>query len=42
MTTLEDRSVAAVTRAFPGVRTALSLGRDRRDLALPGGCPGPG
>ncbi|MCT9140312.1 glycerophosphodiester phosphodiesterase family protein [Streptomyces violarus] len=34
VTTLEDRSVAAVTRAFPGVRTALSLGRDRRDLAL--------
>ncbi|MGW0615849.1 glycerophosphodiester phosphodiesterase family protein [Streptomyces sp. NPDC002788] len=35
VTTLEDRSVAAVTRARPGVRTALSLGRDRRDLALP-------
>ncbi|MFI6370331.1 glycerophosphodiester phosphodiesterase family protein [Streptomyces sp. NPDC050546] len=34
VTTLEDRSLAAVTRAFPGVRTALSLGRDRRDLAL--------
>ncbi|MEU3250719.1 glycerophosphodiester phosphodiesterase family protein [Streptomyces sp. NPDC006997] len=32
-TTLEDRSVAAITRAFPGVRTALSLGRDRRDIA---------
>ncbi|MFI9615003.1 glycerophosphodiester phosphodiesterase family protein [Streptomyces sp. NPDC052023] len=26
-TTLEDRSVAAITEAFPGVRTALSLGR---------------
>ncbi|MGA5898508.1 glycerophosphodiester phosphodiesterase family protein [Streptomyces venetus] len=39
VTTLEDRSVAAVTQAFPGVRTALSLGRDRRELAparLPG------
>ncbi|GAB2892906.1 glycerophosphodiester phosphodiesterase family protein [Streptomyces deserti] len=38
-TSLEDRSVAAVTRAFPGVRTALSLGRDRRELGparLPG------
>jgi glycerophosphoryl diester phosphodiesterase len=34
VTTLEDRSVAAVTQAFPGVRTALSLGRDRRELAL--------
>ncbi|MGW6547960.1 glycerophosphodiester phosphodiesterase family protein [Streptomyces massasporeus] len=34
VTTLEDRSVAAVTRDFPGVRTALSLGRDRRELAL--------
>jgi glycerophosphoryl diester phosphodiesterase len=32
-TTLEDRSVAAVTRAFPRVRTALSLGRDRREIA---------
>jgi len=31
-TTLEDRSVAAITAAFPGVRTALSLGRDRRDI----------
>ncbi|MFF5183368.1 glycerophosphodiester phosphodiesterase family protein [Streptomyces sp. NPDC000345] len=31
-TTLEDRSVAAVTRAFPGVRTALSLGRDRQEV----------
>jgi glycerophosphoryl diester phosphodiesterase len=33
-TSLEDRSVAAVARAFPGVRTALSLGRDRREMAL--------
>ncbi|MEV5432091.1 glycerophosphodiester phosphodiesterase family protein [Streptomyces sp. NPDC052701] len=33
-TTLEDRSVAAITRAFPAVRTALSLGRDRRELGL--------
>ncbi|MFF7174996.1 glycerophosphodiester phosphodiesterase family protein [Streptomyces pseudovenezuelae] len=32
-TTLEDRSVAAVTRAFPKVRTALSLGRDGREIA---------
>ncbi|MCT7355640.1 glycerophosphodiester phosphodiesterase family protein [Streptomyces sp. 15-116A] len=32
VTTLEDRSVAAVTAAFPGVRTALSLGRDGRDI----------
>ncbi|MEV0636693.1 glycerophosphodiester phosphodiesterase family protein [Streptomyces sp. NPDC050619] len=31
-TTLEDRSVAAITRMFPGVRTALSLGRDRREI----------
>jgi len=31
-TTLEDRSVAAITRAYPGVRTALSLGRDRREI----------
>ncbi|MGW0580178.1 glycerophosphodiester phosphodiesterase family protein [Streptomyces sp. NPDC002920] len=31
-TSLEDRSVAAITRAFPGVRTALSLGRDRREV----------
>ncbi|MEV0238941.1 glycerophosphodiester phosphodiesterase family protein [Streptomyces sp. NPDC050674] len=34
VTTLEDRSVAAVTRDHPGVRTALSLGRDRGELAL--------
>ncbi|MGC5035960.1 MULTISPECIES: glycerophosphodiester phosphodiesterase family protein [unclassified Streptomyces] len=34
VTTLEDRSVAAVTRSHPGVRTALSLGRDRGELAL--------
>ncbi|WP_425247101.1 glycerophosphodiester phosphodiesterase family protein [Streptomyces sp. NEAU-NA10] len=32
-TTLEDRSVAAITRSFPGVRTALSLGRDRAEIA---------
>lgn len=32
-TTLEDRSVATITRAFPEVRTALSLGRDGRDIA---------
>ncbi|WP_053852911.1 glycerophosphodiester phosphodiesterase family protein [Streptomyces sp. NRRL B-24085] len=32
-TTLEDRSVAAVARAFPRVRTALSLGRDRKEVA---------
>jgi glycerophosphoryl diester phosphodiesterase len=32
-TTLEDRSVAAITRAFPGVRTALSLGRDGKEIA---------
>jgi glycerophosphoryl diester phosphodiesterase len=31
-TTLEDASVAAIRRAFPAVRTALSLGRDRRDI----------
>jgi glycerophosphoryl diester phosphodiesterase len=33
-TTLEDRSVAAITQAFPAVRTALSLGRDRKELRL--------
>ncbi|KAF3468441.1 glycerophosphodiester phosphodiesterase family protein [Streptomyces sp. Tu 3180] len=32
VTTLEDRSLAAVTRAFPRVRTALSLGRDGKDV----------
>jgi glycerophosphoryl diester phosphodiesterase len=32
-TTLEDRSVAAIARGFPRVRTALSLGRDRREIA---------
>lgn len=31
-TTLEDRSVAAVTAAFPRVRTLLSLGRDGREV----------
>ncbi|MGW5637789.1 glycerophosphodiester phosphodiesterase family protein [Streptomyces sp. NPDC003832] len=38
-TTLEDRSVAEISRAFPGVRTALSLGRDRGEIGwarLPG------
>ncbi|MER7898292.1 glycerophosphodiester phosphodiesterase family protein [Streptomyces sp. NPDC096046] len=34
VTTLEDRSVAAVAQRHPGVRTALSLGRDRGELAL--------
>jgi glycerophosphoryl diester phosphodiesterase len=34
VTSLEDCSVAAVAQGFPGVRTALSLGRDRRELAL--------
>ncbi|MEV7996787.1 glycerophosphodiester phosphodiesterase family protein, partial [Streptomyces sp. NPDC086077] len=32
-TTLEDRSVAAITEAFPGVRTALSLGRGGAGIA---------
>ncbi|WP_329335636.1 glycerophosphodiester phosphodiesterase family protein [Streptomyces sp. NBC_01352] len=32
-TTLEDASVAAIRRAFPAVRTALSLGRDRTQIA---------
>ncbi|MFI6931326.1 glycerophosphodiester phosphodiesterase family protein [Streptomyces sp. NPDC050287] len=32
-TTLEDRSVAAIARAFPRARTLLSLGRDRREIA---------
>ncbi|MCD7436828.1 glycerophosphodiester phosphodiesterase [Streptomyces lincolnensis] len=32
-TTLEDRSVAAIARDFPRVRTALSLGRDRGEIA---------
>ncbi|MFD9007301.1 glycerophosphodiester phosphodiesterase family protein [Streptomyces sp. NPDC059582] len=31
-TTLEDRSVAAITEAFPDVRTALSLGRNRKEV----------
>ncbi|MER6346767.1 glycerophosphodiester phosphodiesterase family protein [Streptomyces sp. NPDC001595] len=31
-TTLEDRSVAAITQAFPGVRTVLSLGRDGKEI----------
>lgn len=33
VTTLEDRSVAAVTAARPRVRTVLSLGRDGEDIA---------
>ncbi|MFE2280282.1 glycerophosphodiester phosphodiesterase family protein [Streptomyces sp. NPDC059454] len=32
-TTLEDRSVAAITAARPRVRTVLSLGRDGKDIA---------
>ncbi|GLP66871.1 hypothetical protein TUSST3_34930 [Streptomyces sp. TUS-ST3] len=32
-TTLEDRSVAAIARDFPQVRTVLSLGRDGREIA---------
>ncbi|AWW36821.1 MULTISPECIES: glycerophosphodiester phosphodiesterase family protein [Streptomyces] len=32
-TTLEDRSVAAIKQAFPAVRAALSLGRDRTQVA---------
>lgn len=32
-TTLEDRSVAAISGGFPGVRTALSLGRHRSQIA---------
>ena len=37
-TTLEDPSVAAIAQAFPRVRTALSLGRNRRETgrAAPG------
>lgn len=31
-TTLEDRSIAEITSAFPLVRTALSLGRDRQEV----------
>ncbi|MFJ4466103.1 glycerophosphodiester phosphodiesterase family protein [Streptomyces sp. NPDC089424] len=33
VTTLEDRSVAAISGAFPGVRTALSLGRGGARIA---------
>ncbi|MGW6909515.1 glycerophosphodiester phosphodiesterase family protein [Streptomyces sp. NPDC054940] len=33
-TTLEDRSVAAISRDFPRVRTALSLGRHRAEVGL--------
>ena len=32
VTTLEDTSVATIKRAFPGVRTALSLGRSLRGV----------
>ncbi len=32
VTTLEDASVATIKRAFPGVRTALSLGRSLRGV----------
>ena len=32
VTTLEDASVAAIKRSFPGVRTALSLGRSLRGV----------
>ncbi|WP_409468431.1 glycerophosphodiester phosphodiesterase family protein [Streptomyces sp. HC307] len=32
-TTLEDRSIAAIKHAFPRVRTALSLGRGRKEVA---------
>ncbi len=31
-TTLEDESIAAIAREFPNVRTALSLGRDNREI----------
>ncbi len=33
-TTLEDASIAAISRDFPQVRTALSLGRNRAETAL--------
>ena len=41
VTTLEDASVATIKRAFPEVRTALSLGRSLRRSAAPsvGGRP---
>jgi glycerophosphoryl diester phosphodiesterase len=32
-TTLEDASIATIKSSFPEVRTALSLGRDRREIA---------
>jgi glycerophosphoryl diester phosphodiesterase len=37
VTTLEDASVATIKRAFPGVRTALSLGRSLRECHAAGG-----
>ena len=41
-TTLEDASVAAIKRAYPEVRTALSLGRSLGDVPPPvGGHPAP-
>jgi glycerophosphoryl diester phosphodiesterase len=33
-TTLEDASIAAISREFPRVRTALSLGRNRAELSM--------
>lgn len=33
-TTLEDTSIAAIARDFPEVRTALSVGRNRREIPL--------
>ena len=39
VTTLEDASVAAIKRAFPGVRTALSLGRSLRGCRAAAGRP---
>lgn len=33
-TTLEDASIAAIARDFPHVRTALSVGRNRREIPL--------
>ncbi len=34
-TTLEDASIAVIARDFPQVRTALSVGRNRREIPLP-------
>ncbi|NLU74145.1 glycerophosphodiester phosphodiesterase [Streptomyces sp. HNM0575] len=33
-TTLEDASIAAISRDFPDVRTALSVGRNRKEIPL--------